>query len=69
MPTKFHNYLPQGDESSQQERQESYDKAVEESKLRQANKVDEVSRALENKDWLKKFKRVWSNGETSFNSK
>jgi hypothetical protein len=67
--TKFHNYLPQGDDASQKERQESYDKAVAEAKERQANKVDEVSLALERKDWLTKFKRVWSNGEVSSNPK
>lgn len=61
--TKFASYLPQGDETTTVERRESYEKAVVEAEKRRQDKELEVSQALQQKDWLVKFKRVWQDGQ------
>lgn len=62
----FDNYLPQGEEVTEKERRESYEKAVAERRAREQDKSDEFRQSLDDKRWLDRFKRVWQDGrETS----
>lgn len=60
--SRFDGFLPQGGPEAEKERRESFVKASVEASLLEEGKRDEVSQALQKKDWLVKFKRVWDNG-------